>query len=139
MSNDGASVPDRGSRASTEPHSVSAVPASIPSRGRHRHSDDPVYPVCRPAIDVLREAANLTQHDARAALRALVKAGYVVAPREPTNSMLDAYMHALRSQPSTTRSCILNVAKARKRWLAMGGAGTQVAMSTLRLNGGGIT
>jgi hypothetical protein len=92
-----------------------------------RHS---IYPGARSAIDVLAEEIGCDRQRAREVLQGLVNAGFVIAPREPSNPMLDAYMRALGTRPSRHRSVIMNnIGKARKRWQAMALAGTRVALT----------
>lgn len=102
---------------------------------RHSHKDDPVYPKPPPAVDVLREALGVDTPTAQTALKALAKAGYIVAPRLPTNGMLDAYLRAYGSPPRTAHSAIVGIGKARVRWAAMAERGMAMAFSLKRVNG----
>jgi hypothetical protein len=89
-----------------------------------------VYGMPRPAIDVLVDAGiNLSPNDARRCLVALSKAGFFIGPREPTNSMLEAYLSAVQPAPMTPGSTLNAIAKARARWQAMARAATAVAIS----------
>jgi len=90
---------------------------------------DSVYPAPKPAAGVVADVLGISQEQAVSVLRALVRAGYVVAPRVPTDPMLSAYMACLNSPPSNHRTVLTNITKARKRWAAMGLAGTKVALS----------
>lgn len=78
-------------------------------------------------------AGGVTAETAERILVALAKAGYVVAPLEPTNSMLEAYIAALGMPASNYRSVIWNVGKARRRWKAMAAAGMKIAFSDFAL------
>jgi hypothetical protein len=62
-------------------------------------------------------------------LAQLVKAGFAIAPREPSDGMLGAYIAAL-GQPSRHYHVIIhNIGKARRRWAAMAAAGTKLALT----------
>jgi hypothetical protein len=100
---------------------------------RLRFSDEPIYDRPTPAITVLADALNISEKDALTALTALVRAGYVIAPRLPTNAMLSAYLRAYGTPATTIRSCIIGIGKARKRWAAMAAKGTQMALSRRRV------
>jgi len=63
-----------------------------------------------------------------AALRALVKGGYGIGPRNPTNGMLVGYMEAL-TPPRGYEQVITAIGKARVRWQAMLAHGTEMALS----------
>jgi hypothetical protein len=93
-----------------------------------KRSDNHVYDPPFPAAMLLAQAANISPQKAVSILRDIVKAGWVIAPRHPTNAMLAAYMEAL-TPPVSHRTAIVNVGKAKKRWAAMGIAGTKVALS----------
>jgi hypothetical protein len=90
--------------------------------------DHPVYEPPEPALKVLMKEMSVSAHGAKRALRALVKAGYIVAPMKPTNAMLDAYLCSYGQPPSTTHSVIIGVGKARIRWEAMATVGLKMAM-----------
>lgn len=81
------------------------------------------------AKDIMTRAVPISRHDAHLLLQALAKAGFVVAPLEPTNAMFDAYMHALNYPASTPKTIIINVGKARRRWKAMALVGMKIAFS----------
>lgn len=100
---------------------------------------NPIYDAPEPAIAVMARAAGVTHEEARNLLIALVRAGYFVAPRQPINAMLDAYLNSYGTPPSTTHSAITGIGKARKRWAAMGTAGTKMALSTKRCDGGALS
>lgn len=95
--------------------------------------DDPVYERPVPAICVLADALGIDHEAAERGLKALVIGGYVIAPRLPTNAMLDAYLRAYGTAPSTPRSAIIGIGKARVRWAAMADKGTQMALSWRRV------
>lgn len=99
-------------------------------------SRNPVYDEPPSAIDVLAEALGVTNAQAREGLRALVKAGYVIGPREPTNAMLLAYVECYGQPPISMETMITDVGKARMRWRAMGDKATAMAMSTRRVGKG---
>jgi hypothetical protein len=102
------------------------------ARRNHGVIDEPVYDRPEPAIDVLKAALCIDGYSARKALSALVKAGYFIAPRDPTNAMLDAYIGAYGLIPRHPRTIIIGIGKARKRWAAMGQKGTAMALSVKR-------
>jgi hypothetical protein len=94
------------------------------------HECEPtVYPMPEAAINIVCRACDVGSATALDALRALISAGYVVAPREPTDGMLAAYIEALGQPTRNHETCIRNIGKARKRWQAMACAGTCVALS----------
>lgn len=90
---------------------------------------EPIYDPPEPATTVVARAGGLSADAARDVLKALAKAGYFVAPRDPINSMLDAYLNAYGRVPTTTSSVIVGIGKARKRWKAMGEVGTRMALA----------
>lgn len=81
------------------------------------------------ALELISKIAGVDAEMARNVLTALAKNGYVIAPLEPTNSMFDAYIRALKQPAKDHKVIIENVGKARKRWKAMALAGMQVAFS----------
>lgn len=85
------------------------------------------------AIDVFARATGVDHKLVRSGLIALARAGFVVAPREPTNSMFDAYLRALRTLPTNPSTVVRNIGKARLRWKAMAEAGMKIALSTKAL------
>jgi hypothetical protein len=89
-----------------------------------------VYDKPPPAVGVLAAALNISIPEAKAALRELISAGYVIAPREPTNSMLVAYFESYGKVATNPNTFVVGIGKARRRWAAMGKAGTAVALST---------
>src|SRR5690349_204670 len=99
---------------------------------RHKITEAQIFERPTPAIVVLAESLRISHHAAREALQALVEAGYVVAPRLPTNAMLNAYLEAYGTEPTRVQSCIIGIGKARKRWAAMADKGTQMALSWRR-------
>lgn len=89
-----------------------------------------VYGAPRAAIDILVDAGlGLSPRDAKRCLIALTKAGFFIGPREPTNSMLEAYLKAVLPGPVSPGSILNAIAKARLRWKAMAQEATQVAIS----------
>lgn len=89
----------------------------------------PVYgehPPC--AAEVLADAIGITPAEARLGFIALFRAGYCVAPQEPTNAMLDAYLGAIPPKPERTEKVIAAIGKARRRWRAMALEGNKIAM-----------
>jgi hypothetical protein len=74
----------------------------------------------------------ISTDEAGDALAALIQGGYGVAPRNPTNGMLIAYMEAL-TPPANHESVVTAIGKARVRWQAMLAQGTEMAMSRKRL------
>lgn len=85
------------------------------------------------ATQIMADTGLISRDDARAVLTALIKAGFIVAPLEPTNSMFEAYMTAMKPHARTRRTIICNIGKARLRWKAMANAGMKVAFSRLAL------
>lgn len=81
------------------------------------------------AITILARELNIPHENARAALLAIVKGGYWIAPREPTNAMLVAYITSYGDLPTNPQTMITAAGKARARWKAMGESGTARAMS----------
>ena len=81
------------------------------------------------ALRVIALSIGIEIEEARVIVRALAKAGFVVAPMEPTNSMFVAYMEALAMPSKRHETIIQNVGKARKRWKAMAQAGLAVTFS----------
>lgn len=98
-----------------------------------RHPDVPVLDESEPAVTVLARQLGISHRQAREALRALVKAGYVIGPREPTNAMLLAYITSYGQVPVNPATTITAVGKARRRWQAMADKATAMALSTKRL------
>jgi hypothetical protein len=86
------------------------------------------------ALRVIALSIGIELHEAREIVRALAKAGFIVAPMEPTNSMFGAYMEALNRPATSHETIIRNVGKARLRWKAMAKAGLAVAFSKQELD-----
>ncbi len=108
--------------------SASAVPASrsgIPNAVRRSMT---VYEKPQPARLVLARALGISDDEAGLAIAALIEGGYGVAPRNPTNGMLAAYLEAL-TPPTGHEQVITAISKARLRWQAMLSQGTAMAMS----------
>ena len=95
----------------------------------HRKRNPEIIAEPPSALRVIALSIGIELDEARAIVRALAKAGFVVAPMEPTNSMFGAYMEALRMPPKRFETVIRNVGKARLRWKAMAKAGIAVAFS----------
>lgn len=87
-----------------------------------------VYEKPLPARLVIAQALNISTDEAAKVLSALIKGGYGVAPRNPTNGMLAAYMEAT-TPPRGHEPVITAIGKARARWQAMLEQGTAMAMS----------
>ena len=85
------------------------------------------------AAQILADHLNIEFDVALEALRVLAKAGWYLGPHEPTNAMLLAYLEAIGRMPSKPATVINSIAKARRRWKAMGEKGTQVALSRKRV------
>ena len=92
-------------------------------------SDNQVYEQVRSAVDIVAETSGLDAEKSQDILRALVKGGYYIAPREPTNAMLLGYIESYGELPINPRTIITAIGKARKRWKAMGELGTGMALS----------
>ena len=86
------------------------------------------------AKEVMAAAIGITLDDAHAILVALAKAGFVIAPLEPTNAMFAAYMEALSAKATRRDTIIANIGKARRRWKAMAECGMKIAFSDFALN-----
>ena len=102
---------------------------------RRKFSEVYETPPC--ATDILADILDISPDKARAALVSLVSAGFFFGPREPTNSMLIAYMDAVYPGPSTPWAITQAIGKARRRWKAMSEAGTKVALSNVNSERGG--
>jgi hypothetical protein len=87
-----------------------------------------VYEKPQPARLILARALGISDDEAGLALVALVEGGYGVAPRNPTNGMLAAYLEAL-TPPTGHEAVITAIGKARARWQAMLEQGTGMALS----------
>lgn len=114
-----------------EPVPVSPFRASVPSAAslkKQRLSAYPVFERGPSALDVLA-AAGFSRADAKDALSALARGGYVIGPKMPTNAMLLAYLNAHGQFPRNPETILRAICKARKRWQAMGEAGTSAAFS----------
>jgi hypothetical protein len=79
------------------------------------------------------KAASCSKGNARDALRALLSAGFVIAPRVPTNNMVAAYIDAYGTKPKTSHSMIRAIMKAKLRWSAMATEGCKIAASRKRM------
>ena len=91
----------------------------------------PVYEKPQPAVVILANALGTTVEDARAAMIALSEGGYGIAPRNPTNGMICAYLEAL-TPPTGHEAVVTAIGKARVRWQAMLEQGTAMALSLKR-------
>lgn len=89
-----------------------------------------VYDGPRSAVYPLADALSIEPAAAKDILEAIVKAGFFVAPRIPTDAMLVAYFDSYGMQPITPSGMVRGIGKARLRWQKMGSAGTAVALST---------
>lgn len=94
--------------------------------------EDTLFGQATPAITVLVDRLGCDVTTASGALRALIEAGYAIVPREPTESMLVAYLTTY-VPPVTPSATIRGIIKARKRWKRMCEAVCAVAMSRRRL------
>lgn len=101
----------------------------MPNNNRRRLSENPVFEGPRRAVDVISEKVNCTIPQAQEILRALIDEGYFIAPRNPTNAMLEAYITSYGPMPKNPKTVITAIGKAKKRWHAMGSKGTSLAMS----------
>ena len=99
---------------------------------RKHHDENPVYDVPENLIQILTREARLNEKEAVKILRVIVSNGYFVGPVEPTNDMLEAYVRSYGQIAKNPRTAILTIAKARKRWQAMGRAGNIIALSRFR-------
>jgi hypothetical protein len=92
-----------------------------------------VYEKPEPARLILARALGVSTDEAALAIAALIEGGYGVAPRNPTNGMLAAYLEAM-TPPTGHEAVITAISKARLRWTAMLEQGTAMAMSRKRLD-----
>lgn len=83
------------------------------------------------ACRALSDALGITTAAARGGIQALLRAGWVVAPREPTNQMLAASVNATAVSRHPLK-LVNAVAKARLRWKAMALEGSKAAMADER-------
>lgn len=97
-----------------------------------RRERTPIFDEPMPAVDVLAHATGLAPDAARDGLLALIRAGYVIGPRDPTNAMLLAYMQSYGQEATNPATVITAIAKARRRWRAMGDKGSAMAVSRKR-------
>jgi hypothetical protein len=120
-------------RPSDQALAVPATPANAvdgpsgfdPSRRDRRTT---VYEKPLPARVILATECGLTDDEAKAVLLALVRGGYGIAPRNPTNGMLAGYIEATEP-PKHHEAVITAIGKARLRWQAMLAHGTEMALS----------
>lgn len=77
------------------PHAPDDLDLSVPDPERRPN----LLPQPESAVVLLAQALGLSLEDARLGLTALVRGGYVIAPREPSNAMLVAYAEALIGVP----------------------------------------
>lgn len=87
-----------------------------------------VYEKPRPARELIAKALSISTDKAGLVISALIEGGYGIAPRNPTNGMLAAYLEAL-TPPTRHEAVITAIGKARLRWQAMLEQGTAMAMS----------
>ena len=109
----------------------------MPHRSYKGWTENPVYDAPECASDVVARTIDITPRQARKALVALVRAGYVIAPREPSNAMLDAYIRSYGAVSMRPSGIITGIGKARKRWSAMATQGVKIALSMKRSFGDG--
>jgi hypothetical protein len=76
----------------------------------------------------LAKALGITPDKAQDGLVALVEGGFGIAPRNPTNGMLVAYLEAL-TPPSGHEQVVTAIGKARVRWKAMLTQGIERSLS----------
>jgi len=97
----------------------------------------PVYEKPPPARVVLAKSLGITVDEAAEAMVALAEAGYGIAPRNPTNGMLVAYLEAL-TPPSGHEQVVTAIGKARVRWQAMLEQGTAMSLSRRSIDASAI-
>jgi hypothetical protein len=88
----------------------------------------PLFESPPPARVILARALGITVDEAAQAIVALVEGGYGIAPRNPTNGMLVAYLEAL-TPPTGHEQVVTALGKARVRWQAMLAQGTAMSLS----------
>ena len=96
---------------------------------KHQSRNPQIIAMPHSALRVIALSVGIEIDDARRIVKALAKAGFVVAPMEPTNSMFAAYVEALGAPSRRHTTVIQNLGKARKRWRAMATAGLAVVFS----------
>lgn len=102
-------------------------------RTRSQFSVNQVFDELKPAVEILSNHLGITKKEAQEALITLVKEGYFLGPREPTNSMLAAYIRSYGEIPRNPETVITAVGKAKRRWKAMAAEGTAMALSLRRV------
>lgn len=86
-------------------------------RDRRRHGNLLTQP--EEAAAILARELGVTEEQVRSAYVSLIKAGYAIAPIEPTNAMMLAYVNSYGQVPSSPEAAITTFTKARRRWQAM--------------------
>jgi hypothetical protein len=123
---------DHNTGASAKADQALAVPVEPVSRlapsGPSRRLRPTVFEKPKPARSILAAECGLSDDEAMAVLRALVRGGYGIAPRNPTNGMLAGYLEATEP-PKHHEATITAIGKARVRWQAMLAHGTEMALS----------
>ena len=79
--------------------------------------------------DAMKRELGMTDAQVYRLLKAVAKAGFVIAPREPANSMIGAYITAVGPMSKHPATVMRHVSKCRKRWKAMALAGTKVVFA----------
>lgn len=95
-------------------------------------ADSPIFDMPESPVDIMAAHLEIAPEAARDALKAIITAGWVIAPREPSNAMLVAYMAAYGQTATTLETIVRNVGKAKKRWQAMGESGTGMALTRVQ-------
>ena len=83
-------------------------------------------------VDIFVEKLGADKEAVREAIIELARAGYVIAPREPTNAMLVAYLESYGHTATSVGGVITAVGKARQRWKAMADSGMRAALRSFR-------
>lgn len=85
-------------------------------------------------IAIIAHQMQCDENQAKKLLEVLAEKGYGLAPLEPTNHMLIAYLESYGDVPITIRSMIVGIGKARKRWKAMMAVGMRVSFTRKELD-----
>ena len=87
------------------------------NRNRRRHGN--LLPEPEEAAAIMAKALGVTEEQVRMAYVEVIRAGYAIAPVEPTNAMMLAYVNSYGQLPQSAESTITAFTKARRRWQAM--------------------
>ncbi len=100
----------------------------VPNRARMFREHQLFADLKSAPIDIMAEKLGVEPEAMRDAVIEIAKAGYVIAPREPTNAMLVAYLESYGQTASNVDSVIIALGKARLRWKAMADSGMRASL-----------